>query len=366
MKKYLILILLLIITISCDDIYIAKETALENSNQNFITKTKNVLDLEKSNIENFENKNYGDSVVIYNELVALFSPDNFECGLSDKIKNRLKKSKREGKDIDGFIPDYVANNSIKYINGIKLNGRGANVLVHYFTYEKENGVESKPIISQDSPSQINFNAVDFIDDKNENYNSFYFTMDCAGFFSASVKASAKGGFLGIGKVDVAAEGENTINQSQSIIVMRVLIHSPLYSAYIGNSIFRINEDMDQNTKNKIYQNRVSTLKAVLNAIPTSDRLDTKEVYLNANYEAIITSNKGSSGYNGKGELNSNVQINFTVQASGQVQANNSVSRKTEFSSYNTYILEKNVDVELEKITIQDLNSKIASLSQLIQ
>lgn len=353
---------------SCESSYESPPLTSEQSTDNTtdLAELNNVYQSIKPQSKNKINDEYGEEVVIYKELLTLFSPENFECGLSDKIKNKLKKAKRKEREEEGFIPDYVANNTTSYEKGIKLDGRGANVLVHYFSYQKKNNDESKPIISQDAPTQLNFSATDFIDNKKENYKSFYFTMDCAGFFSASAKAATEGGFLGIGKGEIAAEGESTINQSQSIIVMRVLIHSPLYAAYKGNSIFNVTKNMNQETKNAIYSKQIETLESIISAIPTTDRVDSNRIYLNSNYEAIITSNKGSSGYNGKGELNSNVQINFTaVQTSGGIQSSNSVSRKTEFSDYNTYILDRNVDVELEEITIKNVVDKITSLKSLI-
>lgn len=368
MKKFTITILTILALTACDNAYVAP--ILENKplkdNQNFLKNTNALLNSFEKEETISGSENYGNSVIIYNELLTLFSPDNFKCGLNDKIKNRLKNSKREDKDVNGFVPDYVANSVNKFESGIKLKGRGANVLLHYFTYQKKNKKESIPITSKDAPSQLNFNAIDYIDSKNSNYDSFYFTMDCAGFFSASAEVSAKGGFLGFGKGSIAAEGKKTINQSQSIILMRVLIHSPLYSAFVDTSIFRIDPQMEQNVKNNIYNSQILTLQAILKAIPSHERIDNNRVFLNENYEAIITSNKGSAGYNGEGELNSNIQINFTsVQISGGVQATNSISRNTKFTSYNTYIISDNIDAELEEINIKDIRDKISALKQLI-
>lgn len=371
-----ILAAILMICISCSRPYIAPAPKImpnENNSKtldtliatiNFLkNKPKGNFTLSNFKLKEIEALNaFGDTVILYDELIDLFNPDKFSCGLSEKIRASLNKSKRENYDKSGFIPDLVVNNTSKFKKAVKLDGRGANVLVHYFTYEMADKKESKPITSVGTPTQMNFNTVNWVDNKNDSYDNFLFTMDCAGYFSASAKVAAKGGFLGFGKIEVEAEGANTINQSQSILVMRVLIYSPLYAAYTGQSLYYIGDNTDVAAKKEILNNRIQTLQGIIDAIPNIDQVDTRRVYLNANYEAIITSNKGNSGYNGTGKLNSNIEINFVVgQATGDAQGSNSVNRKSSYSSYNTYILMVNKDANVSNLTYKDLKNKIAEL-----
>ncbi|WP_422105064.1 hypothetical protein [Winogradskyella sp.] len=364
LQNLLILFTLACFISSCDRSYVAPESKTEPSEENeMFLKKVNFLFTPNENNKPMENiENYGAKVNVYNDMLVLFNPDNLECGLSDKIKRRLKKSKRDGKNKKGFVPDIVVNNTSEFKNAIKLDDRGANVLAHYFTYEIAENKESKPIISSNAPSQVNFNAIDHIDNQSEGYESFYFTLDCSGFFSASAKVAAKGGFLGIGNGSIAAEGESTIEQNKSVVVMRVLMHSPLYAAYVGSYVHNIDNAQSDAQKKIILNNRIKTLNAILSAVPEHDRIDDKKVYLNTNYEAIFTSNKGNSGFNGVGQLNSNLEVNISVTQSGVgAEASNSVSRKSEYTSYDTYIIESNKDAIPETITFKKINDKIVVL-----
>lgn len=311
-------------------------------------------------------KSFGPQKPIYNEMVELFNPDNFNCGLGEKLKAKIKESKRQGESISGYVPDIVINNLSKYKNAVKLDDRGANALVHLFTYETNDNQESKPIVSQNTPTQLNFSTLNLIDNQNENYSSFSFTMDCSGYFSASAKVTTRGGFLGFGKVSATAEGENMINKNQSILIIRSLIYSPLYASYDGSFIYQIKDEMDSSTQKAVLKNRLLTLQGILNAIPKDDQIDDKRIYLAKNYEVIITSNKGNSGYNGAGKINADVQLNYSVvQSSGATNASNSVSRKSDYTNYSTYILEKDKDAIADKITFKRIKDKINELKSTI-
>lgn len=364
LKTLLILLTLGALVTSCDQSYVAPKSTTEptDENEKFLQKMDFLYTQANDNKLMESIDSYGKKVSVYNDMLVLFNPDNLECGLSDKIKKRLKKSKRDGKNKEGFVPDIVVNNTSEFNNAIKLDDRGANVLAHYFTYELAENKESKPITSRNAPTQNNFNAINHIDNQPEGYESFYFTLDCSGFFSASAKVASKGGFLGIGNGSIAAEGESTIEQNKSVVVMRVLIHSPLYAAYVGSYLYHMDNAQNNEQKKKILDSRIRTLNAILNAVPIEDRIDDKKVYLNSNYEAFFTSNKGNSGFNGVGKLNTNLEVNISViQGQAGAEASNSVSRKSEYTSYDTYILESNKDAIPETITFKKLKDKIVDL-----
>ena len=104
----------------------------------------------------------------------------------------------------------------------------------------------------------------------------------------------------------------------------------------------------------------------MDAIPTGDQVDDRKIYLNANYESVITSNKGNSGFNGKGKLNTNIEINLSSTQAG-AEIKNSVSRKSEFENYDSYIIKANRSVALEDITVKKVRDKITEIkTQLTQ
>lgn len=360
-------LILLATLVSCS--YVSPPPAVISTDNNKaflekVSKDMEVLGLVSMELNAVGGEKYGPKVDLYNEMLELFNPDKLNCNLSDRLKTRLKESKRETKDKDGYVPDLVVNNISQYKEVIKVGDRGANILLHYFTFQKTDGSESDPIISKETPTQKNFKLTSHIDNQAEGYESFYFTMDCSGFFSASAKVAFSGGFLGIGKASLAAEGERTINQNQSILVIRALMKSPLYAAYDGSHIFKISESTAVDEKKSILKNRIQTLQGILDAIPTPDQIDDRKVYLNANYEAVITSNKGNYGFNGNGSINSNVDVNF-VSIQGSMETKNSVSRKAEFSNFDSYILKANMDVQVDDVTVKKIKDRIAELSTLL-
>ena len=364
--------IILLLLAACDSPFIApppKILTSDGNKPNIDSLERSIKSLVRGELTETavgEGENYGDKVDLYGELLDLFNPDKFACGLSDPVKKRLKESQRQNSDKNGFVPDIVVDNTSKFKTAIKLDGRGANILVHYFTYEMADNKESKAITTDDLPTQKNFNTTDWVDAQPEGYSNFFFTMDCAGYFSASAKVAARGGFLGIGRISVDAEGSNTITQTKSLVVMRALIYSPLYAAYTGRSIYKTDDQMDAKNKKTILSGRLLVLQGIFDAIPTTDQVDDRRIYLNSNYEAIVTSNKGNSGYNGTGQLNATVDINFVAgQAGANVNAKNSVNRKSQYENFDTYILEANKDALVNKLTIKDIKDKIGELTKTI-
>lgn len=369
LKQLIIIILTMIIISSCEPYIAPRITDLaKKDNSKFLKELSNTI----SQVEEFKSNNllqgFGDTVLLYPEITKLFNPDELQCGLSEKIRDRIKESKREGEEGTGFIPNIVYRQISSYEKAIKMDGRGANVLLHLFHYKNGNTI-SKPILASEAPTSSNFNSSVFIDNKNEAYENFFYTMDCSGYFSATAKVAVKSGFLGIGKIEVAAEGEQTLDKEQAIMVSKSLIHSPLYSAYIGSNYFNLTNDTSLTINDKIARisMAINNLKSVIQAIPTQDRNDSTLVYINANYEAVLTSNKGKSGFNGQGSLNGNLSLSIGGNGgSSSMNANNAIGRTSRFESYDTYVLNDNVNVALENITVKTILTKISELEEKIE
>lgn len=362
MKTKLILVAVLMSLMSCDQNYIASSLPNEVkivNNEDWIT---NFSEISKEFLGKSNSEQNGKEVLLYSELVELFDPDKLQCGLSPEIKQRLKAVSRNGESKLGHVPDVIYNNIGNVKKVIKLDGRGASILAHYFTYEKKDKSISKPIISVNTPTQTDFNISLILNKDKATYDNFFFTLDCSGYFSASAKAAAKKGFLGFGKIDIAAEGENTIDKNKSVVIIKSLVYSPLYSAYKGTGIYNASKTASNKLKKEILIQRIATLNGILEAIPKQHIKENSEIFLNVNYEAIIASNKGNSGYNGNGSLDSNVELAFSiVESKTGIKSKNSISRKSEYSNYDTYIIDMNIDATPDKLTMKDLNELINSL-----
>jgi hypothetical protein len=373
MKK--IIPFLVLLYSSCDSPYVApapKQQSIKD-NQNFLKAASSditqlntmILGIEGKAGEPIKFSNYGDSVSVYKELTELFNPDKFQCGLSDKIRKRIKESQRETKADLGFVPDDIVNAVEGNKIAIKMNDKGANYLVHSFTYQRSDGTESKLVVVDNPFTDNNFTATNWIDVKPEKFSNFYFTMDCSGYFSATAKIAARAGVAGIGRISVDAEGQTALNRNQSIVFIKAIINTPLYAAFKGKAFFDISELSDKEKKVNLLEGRIKTLESILSAIPTEDLIDARNVYIRSNFAALITSNTGSSGFNGSGELKSNVELNYVIQAEGTTKMGNTVSRKSSFKSFNTYIMDENIGVAQENITVKTIRDKITEIRGLI-
>ena len=359
--------LALILLSSCKKYYEAEELdAASTSNESVLSEIKSIMkeaDVRYSIDSDLDG--YGETVNMYSELTAIFNPDNIDCGLDDKIKDKIKKSTREGQDVEGFVPDLVANTINEFENAVKLDGEGANILLHLFTYTLPNGETTSAIRSRDTPTQRDFTMVEWIDRDISGFESFYYTVDCSGYFSSSAKASISGGLFGIGKGKIAGAAEGTIGKNMSIVVMYVVVNSPLYAAYKGSSKYLTEAGMADSLKRDIYNKRISTLEGILSAIRPSDRADDMQIKLKENYKTVLASNKGEQGFNGKGSLESNLDLRFKVNLSARIKAENTINRKTKFESYDTYILDSDVRSRPDIITLKNLKDKIIEIEELI-
>jgi len=308
-------------------------------------------------------ESYGEQVKLEKEMIILFDPDNFNCGLSEKIKAKLKSYENEESRYAGFVPSTVRDN-LKYDLGYKMDGKGTNILLHYFILEKNKNEEKEPLITIGTPTQENYSLYEYIDNQKEGYEDFFFTMDCSGYFSISANIAAKGGFLGFGKADIAAEGKKTIGKSQSIFIARCILISPLYSAYKGYHMFE-GQNINQSQEKELIKKRIKILNGIINALP-NDTEDNWKIHLNTNIETIITSNNGNSGFNGSGSLNSNLSVNISsAQTKTGVSAKNSVSRKSQYTNFDTYIIKLNVLTSPLIVEVKDIKNKIKSLKKRI-
>ncbi|CAN0085721.1 unnamed protein product [Chrysoparadoxa australica] len=138
--------------------------------------------------------------------------------------------------------------------------------------------------------------------------------------------------------------------------------SPLYAAYKCEGEFQRNNSSnpDSNLENKT--RRLNTLKSIVNTVPNFAQLDSTEILLNANYDIIMTSNTGTSGYNGNGSIDLN--FNFDVgPGSGNLdlENDNKISRSSEYEEYNSYIVTYNLFQEPDRIYYKDLLELISDI-----
>jgi len=358
MKRIFLTILTVACLASCSDqqteSIVNSEIGISNLNDLEETQTvlKTFMDTlqtdEKSLIN--EGTEFGTKVSLYKELIDLFDPDNFSCGCDDKIKKALKKIKPKNQKINGFIPDLVLKNAFLSDSVLILDNSGSSILAHLFQYNTKAGVKSKPLFARNAITTQNFNEANFIEKNPRTYDNFLYTLDCTGFLTAAVSAAG-----GVNSNSVKTSASAATNSNKSLFVIGGVMYSPIYQAFKGEGIFSDND-------NSTISRRINVLNAILTEIPSNEITDSTELYLNSNYRVIITSNSGTSSFNGEASFGVTGGVSFGFgSVSGSASGNGSMDRKSEFTRYKTYVVTKNVDAEVPIIYVKDIKQLINSL-----
>ncbi|WP_286884302.1 MULTISPECIES: hypothetical protein [Sphingobacterium] len=358
MKKLTMILLscLLLGCISPSENQIAVNSKIGDSNKRFIDKTLKEFSLAKKEFQltNSNTSEIGKSVNLYDELLALFDPDNFSCGCDDELKNKLKKLKPANKDKAGFIPADVTKNVYYADNVILLDKSGSSILAHGFQYKSGTAV-SKLLFARNAPTVKNFNESDFIEKNPKTYNSFFYTVDCSGYLSAAISVAG-----GVGKNALKSSASAAQTKDKSLLVINGVMYSTLYQAFKGEGFFKGNS-------REVMTSRIETLLAIISEIPPLQRIPGTEIIINANYRIIITSDSGTSSFNGEAKLVANGGFSFGAgSVSAEGEGKGSVSRKSNFSSFKTYIIEENVGAVPQTITYTDLTTLISDLQSKIK
>jgi len=294
---------------------------------------------------------------MYRELLALFDPDNFDCGCEEKLKRKLRKIRPSNKpeSESGFIPRDVLNNALHADTVVLFNRTGSNYLAHSFQYISTSGQKSKMIFADNSPTIADFNETNFIDMTAGVHDNFLYTLDCSGFLSAALAVTA-----GIDKNSVKASAEGASKIDRSLLVIGGVMYSPLYQAYTGTGVYSA-ENPDTITK------RRKALEAILKAIPEQDHQDDVKVLLNSNYRIVLASNTGSSGFNGKANLGGNGGFRILVASVDyRGESEGRIDRTSSFTNYKTYLTDVNVGSVPSNITVRSIREKINLLASQIQ
>lgn len=328
------------------------ESKFGQSNTEFLKETISLLtqfDFDSAMRDTIQNIDIGKKVGLYKELLQLFDSDNFDCGCDEKLKRKLKKYRPSNleEDESGFIPRVVINNAFITDSVLLLDRSGSSILAHGLQYTKSTGDESKLLFARNSPTVNTFNVSDYIEDNPDTYDHFLYTLDCSGFLSAAVSAT-----VGVNKNSIRASANAVSKTDKSLIVVGGVMYSPLYQAYSGEGEFTSNDSVSK-------QKRIKVLEAILSTIPEQDQQDNTQIIISTNYQVIITSNSGTSSFNGEAKLGVTGGIGFGIgSVSGEGNAEGNVQRKSSFTRYKTYLIERNVGAEPNDITVKSLKEKI--------
>lgn len=356
------LILLVNLLYSCTDRYNLApiHSKIGNANGQLLNETIATLEALSNSIGNKNKGNliendeqFGKKAGLFKELVDLFDPNNFSCGCDDKVRSALKRIKHENQTIGGFIPNIVKLNAFLADTVILFKGEGSNILAHSFQYVSKAGVLSKPLYARTAITADNFDESSFIEKDPGTYDNFLYTLDCSGFLSAAISATG-----GTNANSMKASASAATNAEKSLLIISGVMYSPLYQAFKGEGIFSGEDSL-------AVSNRISVLSAILNEIPFNEMTDSTIVTLNSNYQVIITSNSGTSSFNGEAKFDVTGKIGFGIGSiSGNSSGKGSIDRRSEFTRYKTYLVKKNVGAEVPKITVLLIKNMLIELKKI--
>ncbi len=271
-------------------------------------------------------------VSLEEEMVKLFNPDEFDCGCDERLKRKIKANKGSD-EMEGFIPK-VIRNKIPNTPVILMNERGANLLVHSFKVQKSDGSYTKLIFAGTAPTVNNFNQLDYLEMREGVHDNFSYSLDCTGYLTGVIRAG-----IGAGNNAIKSSANAASGSEKSLIVIKGIIYSPLYMAFSNEGLCKDNDSL-----------RLEILESILAKLPFSAS-DTNMIQLNASYKVVVASNTGNSSFNGEAQLNASADANFIIgNAASQLAARGKIGRVSSYSSYKTYIIEKNIGVADENVS----------------
>ncbi|MBC7410129.1 MAG: hypothetical protein H7339_17235 [Arcicella sp.] len=330
-----------------------KEKVVANLKNLYDDKLIYLTDIKKFNLpENLilttATSNFTETELI-TEFQILFNPENFKCGYDEKLKKKLKKLKNDSGQ-EGFVPSIITQ-KIENQKVYKLSNQGSNILVNSFKYGVK-GKSSDLIYASYSPTSLNFNEEDYLEKAPKGYSNFFYSLDCSGYLSTALAASG-----GIDSASLKTAASSSSNSNNSLIVIAGVINSPLYQAYQARGVFASSSKESLSLRKEV-------LVQIISSIPNTDRLDDTLIFLDSNFKVVLTSNSGKSSFNGEASLSANGNFGFGF---GNVSANGSatgkINRSSEFSDYNTYLLERNVNQKPDKITVLDMKNIISTIEK---
>ncbi|WP_271783603.1 hypothetical protein [Aquimarina algiphila] len=286
--------------------------------------------------------NAHERVSLKDEVFKLFDPDNSLCDLPRKVKNRLKKLKERKKP---WAPKYI----VEHIKGLpdsvlRLPRTSISVLIHnvYIKSANDNSNTTRKIPLFSAPTFKNLDIERFV--ITQGFDTFFYSLDCSGYLNVAIEGSGV-----VPGADIQGSAKAAMDSKKSMFVAGGIITSPITAAFYGNFL---GTDLSTSERIKILEE--------LAKIPLIK--DTDKIIVPSNYEAIWVSKEGSSSFNGSAEFGGkfNAGIGF-ASLSTNTNAGSSLTRKSSFNSFNTYITNRKIMTELSPFTIQEVKTKITEL-----
>ncbi|WP_299116438.1 hypothetical protein [uncultured Winogradskyella sp.] len=281
-----------------------------------------------------------DTINIKQEIVTFFSPENFECVLPKKIKKRFKKRKN-------WIPSSLKSNFNNLPDvAYKLNDASIAVLLNTFYIKPSDGSEKYPVTVTSSQTYSSFDVQKYIDGQRSN---FAYSLDCSGYLSAAFSVDAKAPI-----VDIQSSAQSSLDRSNSTLLARAFVFSPIISAIRPRQFNKGNYMSDSE--------RLDVLVSILSSVGNTN--DDDVLMVPPIMDVLWTSKKGESKFNGEGKFTGNAGGGIGIASlSFKTSAGASFTRSTTFTDYDSYLLNSEIINNPRPIKIVEIKNEIKKLTK---
>jgi len=322
--------------------YILKTDSSINNKSFLSDLTVNIDNMPIDNTEISEAVFDGSKIDTLEKVVGdLFDPSKNPCPIPEKVAKKLKKlnENKNGNWAPRFVKDHISKMPTTVLH---IPRRSLNFILHYVTIKKSNGTQFKYLVSR-APSYQNLEVDKFIV---TSIDHFFYSLDCSGYLNASIEGSGA-----VPGADIKAVAKSALETQNSIFIGGGVVLSPICAAIYGDGF--------EDTHNDSLM-RKAILKAIV-AIPNTSDNDTLDV--NLSFDAVWASKEGKSSFNGRADLKSGVGAGFGVASvSASANSGGAISRRSEFSNFDTYILTSHTLDRPTFITIKKVKDILASFN----
>lgn len=273
-------------------------------------------------------------VKLMDSIGSIFDPAKCGCHLPDNVRQRIKSKKN-------FAPPFITNQLAQFGDSadyVPLESVGSVINT---VFVKKGTKDPYPFPLNSAPGFENIDARSFLlDDR----SSFFYTLDCSGYFTAAIEASAIVTVSGI-----SSHAKTASKIQSSMFVGGGILASPVYSA-MYNGILGGKMDTTQ---------MLNILNTVV-AIPAL--ADADSVIVSSAFLVVWASNTGKSSFNGEADLSGRTGASFGVASfSASASAGGKVSRESTYKQYQTYVIDEERLTQRQRIKVADIKTRIQSL-----
>lgn len=275
-------------------------------------------------------------VNIHEEIATLFAPEGtLPCDLPNKAKKKINKTKN-------WTPRLVKTN----LNNIPKEGdKVPNVSVLRYL----NSISIIPVTGEPYEIQINsspeLDMTNFID---QELGRFAYSLDCSGYLNAALEFEAGGS-----AANIRNSASSSLKNDGTVLLVRASVIPPIVEA--------VRKTLPP--KSRMQDIDVFTLLVGLkNELKTNsnegDKLDISKIL-----DLLWTSNEGNSSFNGEASLSGGARF-MGIKFSGGAGA--SLARTSNFTNFDTYVLNEKVSRLASPIKIKEVNTILLNLTKSAQ